>query len=270
MLIRFTVSNFLSFDTTQELSLEAGKARKFSDRLYVNRKLKLVKCEALFGANASGKSNLIEAFQFVQGMVKRGFPRGFSNKYYRLNTDNREKPSTFELDILYNNKRLCFGFSTILNTGSVLEEWIYEITASGLKKYLYKRNVMNETFEVGAYFKAKDAVNKLKSYGEDSSADQENLFLTIINQGTLTFRTLNLNRLQKYSTLWEPGYPTSDTFLFHWKRFNKDCLSHFTKVFYPVWRKTILKPKKQNSIIHLASLPADIRNSMCLISILMT
>ena len=46
MLIRFAVSNFLSFDDTQELSLEAGKARKYSDRLYAKRKLKLVKCEA--------------------------------------------------------------------------------------------------------------------------------------------------------------------------------------------------------------------------------
>ena len=84
MLIRFSVSNFLSFDGNQELSLEAGKARKFSDRLYVNRRLKVVKCEALFGANASGKSNLIDAIRFVKDTVEDGFPRGFSNKYYRL------------------------------------------------------------------------------------------------------------------------------------------------------------------------------------------
>ena len=183
MLIRFSVSNFLSFDNTQELSMEAGKARKFSERIYANRRLKLVKCEALFGANASGKSNFIEAFQFIQDMVMGGFPRGFTNKYYRLNTENREKPSTFELELLCNDKRLCFGFSTILNKGCVVEEWLYEITASGLKKFLYKRDVMNEAFEVGSYFKTKDVVNKLNNYGEDSSADQESLFLTIINQG---------------------------------------------------------------------------------------
>ena len=82
MLIRFAVSNFLSFDGMEELSLEAGKTRKNSDRLYTNRRLKLVKCEAMFGANASGKSNLVEALRFVQNMVEDGFPIGFSNKYY--------------------------------------------------------------------------------------------------------------------------------------------------------------------------------------------
>ena len=95
MLIRFAVSNFLSFDGQQELSLEAGKARKYSERLYVKRKLKLVKCEALFGCNASGKSNLVEALQFVQDTVEDGFPRGFSNNYYRLREENRLKPSCF-------------------------------------------------------------------------------------------------------------------------------------------------------------------------------
>ena len=77
MLIRFSVSNFLSFDGNQELSLEAGKARKFSDRLYVNRRLKVVKCEALFGANASGKSNLIDAIRFVKIPWKTVFPEVF-------------------------------------------------------------------------------------------------------------------------------------------------------------------------------------------------
>ena len=77
MLIRFAVSNFLSFDQQEELSLLCGKARKHSDRLYSNRRLKLVKCEALFGANGSGKSNLIEALQFTQDTIKDGFPKIF-------------------------------------------------------------------------------------------------------------------------------------------------------------------------------------------------
>ena len=111
MLIRFAVSNFLSFDGQQELSLEAGKARKYSERLYVKRKLKLVKCEALFGCNASGKSNLVEALQFVQDTVEDGFPRGFSNNYYRLREENRLKPSCFEIEFICRDKRFCFGFS---------------------------------------------------------------------------------------------------------------------------------------------------------------
>lgn len=182
MLIRFAVSNFLSFDGREELSLEAGKARKYSKRIYTNRRLKLVKGEALFGANASGKSNLVKAVRFVQEIVADGFPRGFSNQYYRLKEENRLKPSEFEMEILCADKRICFGFEAVLNTGSIIKEWLYEITPSGLKKELYQRNVNDETFEVGDYFKGKDARAKIQTYGEDSANDPENLFLTIINK----------------------------------------------------------------------------------------
>lgn len=182
MLIRFAVSNFLSFDSRQELSLEAGKARKHSSRLYMYRRIKLVKCEALFGSNASGKSNFVEAMQFVQSMVEDGFPIGFSNKYYRLREENRLKPSEFETELICSDKRFCFGFSAVLNSGSILNEWLYEITPSGLKKTLYERNVEEETFRIGEYFRGKDAIGKLDNYGNDSVSDHENLFLSIINK----------------------------------------------------------------------------------------
>ena len=182
MLIRFAVSNYLSFDNQVELSLFAGKARKYAERLYINRRLKLVKCEALFGANASGKSNLVDALQFVQNTIEDGFPRGFSNKYYRLKDENKNKPSSFEIEFLCSEKRFCYGFSVILNKGSVYNEWLYEITPSGKTKYLYCRNVEEGTFRIGEYFKGKDAINKLKTYGEDSIEDRENLFITIINK----------------------------------------------------------------------------------------
>ena len=181
MLIRFAVSNFLSFDGREELSLKAGKARKHSERLYVNRRLKVVKCEALFGSNASGKSNLIEAIRFVKETVEDGFPRGFTNNYYRLKEENRLKPSTFEVELICNGKRFCYGFSAVLNSGSIEKEWLYENTPSGLQKFLFQRDVSKQEFSVGEYFKGKEAIAKLENYGEDSADDHENLFLTIIN-----------------------------------------------------------------------------------------
>ena len=80
MLIRFAVSNFLSFDGREELSLKAGKARKHSERLYVNRRLKVVKCEALFGSNASGKSNLIAVSYTHLDVYKRQGTECFKSK----------------------------------------------------------------------------------------------------------------------------------------------------------------------------------------------
>lgn len=182
MLIRFSVSNFLSFEKKQNLSLEAGKSRKHPERVYTNRRIRLVKCQTLFGANGSGKSNLVESLLFFQTIVTKGFPRGFSNSYYRLSEENRSLPSEFELEMICEDKHLCYGFTTILYTGSIIKEWLYEITPSGLQKYMYQRDTNEELFTVGKYFKQNKTVSRLKNYGEDSSNDTETLFLSIISK----------------------------------------------------------------------------------------
>lgn len=182
MLIQFSISNFLSFNEKETFSMIAGKARKNIDRVFSDKKIKLTKCEVILGANASGKSNLVSAFQFVQSIIVDGLPRGFSNKFFRLNPQNKTVPSEFEIELLYGSKIFVYGFSVILSTGSVLKEYLYEKTSTSSAKMLFSRNTSLGLFDVGNYFKNKNAISKLNNYGEDSIADQEILFLTIINR----------------------------------------------------------------------------------------
>lgn len=183
MLIKFSITNFLSFNDKQCFSMEAGKARKNSKRIYRNKNIKLTKCEVIFGANASGKSNLVEAFQFVQDMVVDGLPRGFTNKYFRQIPTNQSIPSSFKIELLLDNKHIVYEFSVLLKTGSIEEEHLYELTTSNQEKSIFYRNLKSSIFEAGDYFKNKNAVEKLNMYGEDSIADSELLFLSIINHG---------------------------------------------------------------------------------------
>lgn len=182
MLIQFSVSNFLSFNEETTFSMVAGKARKHSERIYNHKKTKLTKCEVILGANASGKSNLVSAFHFFQNMILTGLPRGFSNKYYRLNLDNRNRPSKFEIKIQCDSRIYCYGFSVILSTGHITKEYLYDETNSKLRKMLFERDTQDEEFLVGPYFKRSDAIAKLNNYGEDSSNEKEILFLSIINK----------------------------------------------------------------------------------------
>ncbi len=182
MLIRFSISNFLSFNNRETFSMMAGKSRKNTNRLFNNKKVKLTKCEVILGANASGKSNLVSAFHFVQQMVLYGFPRGFSTKYFRLNPDNKNCPSEFEIEFLCNTKIYVYGFSVILSSGSILKEYLYEQINSSAKRLLFNRDTTSEEFCVGQYFKQPDVIAKLNNYGEDSSNDKETLFLSIINK----------------------------------------------------------------------------------------
>lgn len=181
MLIKFSVSNFLSINEKQTLSMEANKTRKHSTRIYKNKSIKLTKCQSIFGANASGKSNLVEAFQFVQSMIKDGLPLGFSTRYFRLQKENQCKPSTFEIELLLNGQKLRYGFSIILNKGTVQNEWLYEVSSTGIIKLIFSRDILQDEFIIGEYFKIKDAITKIENYGKDSMDDCEILFLTIIN-----------------------------------------------------------------------------------------
>lgn len=181
MLIQFSVSNFLSFDEKETFSMAAGKARKYSDRVFNNKKLKLTKCAVILGANASGKSNLISAFEFMQNMILYGLPHGFSNKYFRLDPEKKNQPSDFEIKILLDSKVFVYGFSILLSAGRILREYLYEQGNTDIRKVLFERDTTTEEFIVGSYFKHREVIDKLNNYGEDSSNEQDTLFLKIIN-----------------------------------------------------------------------------------------
>lgn len=181
MLIKFSVSNFLSINEKQEFSMQANKTRKNSERIYKTKTVKLTKCKSIFGANASGKSNLVEAFQFMQDMVEDGLPRGFSTRYFRLLKENEYLPSFFETELLLNERKYVYGFSIILSAGAVQNEWLYEISTTGTNKLIFYRSISKEEFVIGEYLKSKEAISKIETYGKDSLDESEMLFLTIIN-----------------------------------------------------------------------------------------
>ena len=74
MLIRFKVSNFLSFDDMQEFSMIAGKTRLKQEHIQDDENnVKLLKFSALFGANSSGKSSLLKAMAYAKNVIINGF-----------------------------------------------------------------------------------------------------------------------------------------------------------------------------------------------------
>ena len=71
MLIRFRVSNFRSFCGEQEFSLVAARLKGDENPIvYVSENLSVLRCAGIYGANASGKSNLLRAFGFMAVAVE--------------------------------------------------------------------------------------------------------------------------------------------------------------------------------------------------------
>jgi AAA15 family ATPase/GTPase len=127
MLLRFQVSNFRSFRTEQELSMIAGST---SDRSEIVRHQSgteegVLPVAAIYGANASGKTNIILAMRFMSRAVRNSHARWEPDKAIDLEPFAGEphSPTQFSADILLSGVRYQYGFS--LSPEAVIEEWMY-------------------------------------------------------------------------------------------------------------------------------------------------
>lgn len=187
MLIRFNVKNFLSFyeredHKSEEFSMIAGKMRNKKEHFADDGKLKLLKFAAVYGANASGKSNLVKAIGFMKCTVESGLPNGHTDMYCKSAEENKVKPSYFEAEIRINGKYFAYGFEVILSKGEFLSEWLVELTSDNKEKLIFSRDIKAKNYELGGYLKTKGLIEKLEVYAEDIQDDSSVLFLSIMNK----------------------------------------------------------------------------------------
>lgn len=224
MLIRFNVKNFLSFDEreggmSEEFSMIAGKVRNKKSHIYDNGKIKLLKFAAIYGANASGKSNLIKALKFMREVVVRGLPQGHTDMYCKLDETNKTKESYFELEIMLNDKYYSYGFEVILNQSKFISEWLVELIGDDKEKVLFSRDITSGKFEFGGDLQENGLIDKLRVYAEDIQEDDSILLLSTMNKNkkTLYQQYINAKILQDiYEWIYQgldinyPNQPISD------------------------------------------------------------
>lgn len=182
MLIKVKVSNFMSIGQLQELSMISGKVRGKRDHLYINKNISLLRLSTIYGANASGKSNLIRALEFSKQTVVEKIPKGYTNKYNRTNRENINNPSYFEFEIKIDRKYFSYGFEIILNKSSIVSEWLYEMSTDNHRTEIFYRNLSEKKFSLGEHFKNEGIINRLKIYFDDIKLDDSILFLSEMNR----------------------------------------------------------------------------------------
>jgi AAA15 family ATPase/GTPase len=120
MLVEFRVKNFRSLRDEQALSLVASKDKTLQDTHTLATSLKaaptLLRSAVVYGANASGKSNLIKALQYMRGVVIESAtviqPGQTFDKLepFRLDAESASKPTEFEATFILDGIRYQYGF----------------------------------------------------------------------------------------------------------------------------------------------------------------
>ena len=129
MLLQFSVENFLSFNEEQIFSMiAAADDKRHPTHLVEGEDGKggtVLRAAAIYGPNASGKSNLVSALRFAQSLITERAQSNHSLRVrpFRLSETASKRPTKFEFvirsqDVLYN-----YGFR--LNAKTVMEEWLY-------------------------------------------------------------------------------------------------------------------------------------------------
>lgn len=116
MLIEFSVKNFLSFKDKITLSMEKGNGEENISNIIKNDITDLLRTSVIYGANASGKSNVIKAFTCAIILVRTSnlmMPGGKLDlvKPFLLDDISRNKPSEFEFIFITNNIKYRYYFS---------------------------------------------------------------------------------------------------------------------------------------------------------------
>lgn len=179
MLIQVNVQNFKSFNESNSLNMIASnKLRTQKDRLYESVDVTLLKSAVIYGANASGKSNFVEVLRFMKEcVINQEIPIESYNWYCRNHEDNKEKISSFSVQLLLNGGCYEYGFDAILNTQTIKDEWIVDLNK---KKILYQRN--NDGKPLNGLNLGKEDRMRMEIYLDDFLHNDKSLFLTEMNR----------------------------------------------------------------------------------------
>lgn len=174
MLLEFSVGNYLSFKNRATLSMLATSIKEHVDtNIFSTERHELLKGAIIYGANASGKSNMIKAMSTMTRLVLRSFDLSSTGDLdiapFLLNTETEKEPSFFEAIFLIDNVRYRYGFE--VDNYSVRAEWLFEAVKNAEKPL---------------FLREEEGIEIMKGFSEGKDLEERTrnnaLFLAVVDQ----------------------------------------------------------------------------------------
>ncbi|WP_306574189.1 AAA family ATPase [Oligella urethralis] len=169
MLLEFSVANCYSYASTQKLSMIAAAGTEHEEHNVASIELasqqayRVLKSAIIYGANASGKSNLLKALKLMQTLVLASAnaqlddPLGITP--FKLNEDLSHSPSEFEVDFIAEGVRYQYGFSA--DNSQIYDEWLYAYPKRQAQLWfmrVWDERKQQHDWKYGANFKGTKAI----------------------------------------------------------------------------------------------------------------
>lgn len=147
MLIQFNFKNFMSFRDEASLDMTATKISEHPTHVVETGGDKLLTVAAIYGANASGKSNVYNAFSFMRDYVVNSFYFGGDSGRknsdipkvtpYLFDRESRDKPSEFEVFYVdqTDGKEKSYQYGFVIQNTEILEEWLFSKAKTSRSEY---------------------------------------------------------------------------------------------------------------------------------------
>lgn len=159
MLIQFNFKNFKSFRDDATLDLSATKMSEFNNRVISVANEKILPVAAIYGANASGKSNVYNAFEYMAMYVVDSLHYGDDPKKF-----NEHRPTPFLLDTVSENAESSFevfftvpgdksersyNYGFCIGLEGVTEEWLnYKAKTARTYSTIFYRSVADNELDL--------------------------------------------------------------------------------------------------------------------------
>ncbi len=159
MLIQFSFKNYKSFREEGTLDLSATKITEFSERVVTAGGEKILPVAAIYGANASGKSNIYNALAYMSEYVADSFKYGGEEKKFErykptpflFDSTSADADSTFEVyfTIPEDKNERTYNYGFCVDKEGVTEEW-FNSKAKSARKFsrVFYRNRNEEELDL--------------------------------------------------------------------------------------------------------------------------
>jgi AAA15 family ATPase/GTPase len=157
MLVQFSVDNYRSIKDKVTLSMMTSTKDK--ERCFKIRNYELLNSAVIYGANASGKSNVLRAMAFMRQVVLNKMKviqstDTLPHEPFKLNTSTQDASSTFEIIFFIGMTKYRYGFE--MDTTTVYAEWFYADEKGKEAKLFYREadeeEYVNPSFKEGYQF----------------------------------------------------------------------------------------------------------------------